>query len=203
MEKHEGLATAAYGAGLALAAVAAGGVVSSLAGGAGAGAAGGLLGRIGGGLVAAGTGAVGTAGLAVAGGAAGGYLIGTGISGMLEGTSASDAIGEKIAQALALFGNDTAQAAIETNAKYDQMIAEQQQTKAKQDQMVNEQAQTKQIQAQMSTQLGIMTAHLSNIAAKPVPTFNPNITIAGRPVAMNMMDEIGKQSKRGKYGPYK
>lgn len=201
MEKHEGLATAAYGAGLALAAVAAGGVVSSLAGG--AGAAGGLLGRIGGGLVAAGTGAVGTAGLAVAGGAAGGYLIGTGISGMLEGTSASDAIGEKIAQALALFGNDTAQAAIETNAKYDQMIAEQQQTKAKQDQMVNEQAQTKQIQAQMSTQLGIMTAHLSNIAAKPVPTFNPNITIAGRPVAMNMMDEIGKQSKRGKYGPYK
>ena len=203
MEKHEGLATAAYGAGLALAAVAAGGVVSSLAGGAGAGAAGGLLGRIGGGLVAAGTGAVGTAGLAVAGGAAGGYLIGTGISGMLEGTSASDAIGEKIAQALALFGNDTAQAAIETNAKYDQMIAEQQQTKAKQDQMVNEQAQTKQIQAQMSTQLGIMTAHLSNIAAKPVPTFNPNITIAGRPVAMNMMDEIGKQSKRGKYGPYR
>lgn len=203
MEKHEGLATAAYGAGLALAAVAAGGVVSSLAGGAGAGAAGGLLGRIGGGLVAAGTGAVGTAGLAVAGGAAGGYLIGTGISGMLEGTSASDAIGEKIAQALALFGNDTAQAAIETNAKYDQMIAEQQQTKAKQDQMVNEQAQTKQIQAQMSTQLGIMTAHLSNIAAKPVPTFNPNITIAGRPVAMNMMDEIGKQSKRGKYGSYK
>ena len=203
MEKHEGLATAAYGAGLALAAVAAGGVVSSLAGGAGAGAAGGLLGRIGGGLVAAGTGAVGTAGLAVAGGAAGGYLIGTGISGMIEGTSASDAIGEKIAQALSLFGNDTAQAAIETNAKYDQMIAEQQQTKAKQDQMVNEQAQTKQIQAQMSTQLGIMTAHLSNIAAKPVPTFNPNITIAGRPVAMNMMDEIGKQSKRGKYGPYR
>lgn len=203
MEKHEGLATAAYGAGLALAAVAAGGVVSSLAGGAGAGAAGGLLGRIGGGLVAAGTGAVGTAGLAVAGGAAGGYLIGTGISGMIEGTSASDAIGEKIAQALALFGNDTAQAAIETNAKYDQMIAEQQQTKAKQDQMVNEQAQTKQIQAQMSTQLGVMTAHLSNIAAKPVPTFNPNITIAGRPVAMNMMDEIGKQSKRGKYGPYR
>lgn len=201
MEKHEGLATAAYGAGLALAAVAAGGVVSSLAGG--AGAAGGLLGRIGGGLVAAGTGAAGTAGLAVAGGAAGGYLIGTGISGMIEGTSASDAIGEKIAQALALFGNDTAQAAIETNAKYDQMIAEQQQTKQKQDQMVNEQAQTKQIQSQMATQQGIMISHLSAIAAKPVPTFNPNITIAGQPLAMNMMQEVSKQSKRGKFGPYR
>lgn len=202
METHEGLATAAYGAGLALAAVAAGGVVSSLAGGAGAGAAGGLLGRIGGGLVAAGTGAVGTAGLAVAGGAAGGYLIGTGISGMIEGTSASDAIGEKIAQALSLFGNDTAQAAIETNAKYDQMIAEQQQTKVKQDQMVNEQAQTKQIQAQMAAQQSVMISHLSNIAAKPVPTFNPVITIGGRSTAMNMMDQIGKQSKRGKFGPY-
>lgn len=203
MEKHEGLATAAYGAGLALAAVAAAGVVGSLAGGAGAGAAGGLLGRIGGGLAAAGAGAAGTAGLAVAGAGAGGYLIGTGISGMIEGTSASDAIGEKIAQALALFGNDTAQAAVETNAKYDQMIAEQQQTKAKQDQMVNEQAQTKQIQSQMATQQGIMISHLSAIAAKPVPTFNPNITIAGQPLAMNMMQEVSKQSKRGKFGPYR
>lgn len=145
MEKHEGLASAAYAAGLALAAVAAAGVVGSLAGGAGAGAAGGLLGRIGGGLAAAGAGAAGTAGLAVAGAGAGGYLIGTGISGMIEGTVAQDVIGEKIAQALALFGNDTAQAAVETNAKYDQMIAEQQQTKQKQEQMVNEQAQTKQI----------------------------------------------------------
>lgn len=203
MEQHAGLATAAYAAGIALAAVAAAGVVGSLAGGAGAGAAGALWGRIGGGLAAAGAGAAGTAGLAVAGAIAGGYLIGTGISGMIEGTSTADAIGEKIAQALALFGNDTAQAAVETNAKYDQMIAEQQQTKAKQEQMVNEQAQTKQIQAQMSTQLGIMTAHLSNIAAKPVPTFNPVITIGGRSTAMNMMDEIGKQSKRGKFGPYR
>lgn len=203
MEKHEGLASAAYAAGLALAAVAAAGVVGSLAGGAGAGAAGGLLGRIGGGLAAAGAGAAGTAGLAVAGAGAGGYLIGTGISGMIEGTVAQDVIGEKIAQALALFGNDTAQAAVETNAKYDQMIAEQQQTKQKQEQMVNEQAQTKQIQSHMSTQLGIMTAHLSNIAAKPVPTFNPNITIAGQPLAMNMMQEVSKQSKRGKFGPYR
>tara|TARA_R110002051_G_scaffold183589_1_gene253114 strand:- start:8089 stop:10143 length:2055 start_codon:yes stop_codon:yes gene_type:complete len=203
MEKHEGLATAAYSAGLALAAIGAAGVVGSLAGGAGAGAMGGLLGRLGGGLAAAGAGAVGTAGMAVAGGAAGGYLIGTGISKSIEGTAASDAIGEKIAQALALFGNDTAQTAIESNAKYDQMIAEQQQTKQKQEQMINEQAQTKQIQSQLVSQQGVMISHLSAIAAKPVPTFNPTISIGGRSTAMNMMDEIGKQSKRGKYGPYR
>lgn len=203
MEKHEGLATAAYSAGLALAAIGAAGVVGSLAGGAGAGAMGGLLGRLGGGLAAAGAGAVGTAGMAVAGGAAGGYLIGTGISKSIEGTAASDAIGEKIAQALALFGNDSAQAALDANAKYDQMIAEQRETKAKQEQMVNEQAQTKQIQSQLVSQQGVMISHLSNIAAKPVPTFNPVITIGGRSTAMNMMDEIGKQSKRGKYGPYR
>lgn len=203
MEKHEGLATAAYSAGLALAAIGAAGVVGSLAGGAGAGAMGGLLGRLGGGLAAAGAGAVGTAGMAVAGGAASGYLIGTGISKSIEGTAASDAIGEKIAQALALFGNDTAQTAIESNAKYDQMIAEQQQTKQKQEQMINEQAQTKQIQSQLVSQQGVMISHLSAIAAKPVPTFNPTITIGGRSTAMNMMDEIGKQSKRGKYGPYR
>lgn len=209
MEKHEGLATAAYAAGLALAAIAAAGVVGSLAGGAGAGAAGGLLGRAGGAIAGAAAGAVGTAGLAVAGGAAGGYLIGTGISKSIEGTAVADKIGASIAHALAAFGNDDAQAAIAANAKYDQMIAEQQQTKAKQDQMVNEQAQTKQIQSQMAAQQGQMIAQqgqmigqLSVIAAKPVPTFNPVITIGGRSTAMNMMDEISNQSKRGKYGPY-
>lgn len=220
MEKHEGLATAAYGAGLALAALAAGGVVSSLAGGAGAGAAGGaaggllgraggLIGRAGGAIAGAAAGAAGSAGLAVAGGAAGGYLIGTGISKGIEGTAVADKIGAAIATALAAFGNDDAKAAIDANAKYDQMIAEQQQTKAKQDQMVSEQTQTKQIQAQMAAQQGRMIAQqgqmigqLQAIASKPVPSFNPNITIAGRPIAMNMMDEISNQSKRGKFGPY-
>lgn len=209
MEKHAGLATAAYGAGLALAAIAAAGVVGSLAGGAGAGAAGGLLGRAGGALAGAAAGVAGGGALAVAGGAAGGYLIGTGISKSIEGTAVADKIGASIATALAAFGNDDAQAAIAANAKYDQMIAEQQQTKAKQDQMVNEQAQTKQIQAQMAAQQGQMIAQqgqmigqLQAIASKPVPTFNPVITIGGRSTAMNMMDEISNQSKRGKYGPY-
>ena len=139
----------------------------------------------------------------MAGGAAGGYLIGTGISKSIEGTSISNSIGEAIAKALAAAGNDEAQAALDANAKYDQMIAEQQQTKQKQDQMVNEQAQTKQIQSQIVTQQGVMISHLSAIAAKPVPTFNPTITIGGHSTAMNMMDEIGKQSKRGKFAPYR
>lgn len=195
MEKHEGLATAAYGAGLALAAIGAAGTV------------GGALGMAGGGGVASGL--AGAAKFAKVGGAvaaagAVGYAAGTGINEtFIEGTVVADKIGAAIAHVLAAAGNNEAQAAIDANAKYDQMIAEQQQTKQKQEQMVNEQAQTKQIQSQMSTQLGIMTAHLSNIAAKPVPTFNPTITIGGHSTAMNMMDEIGKQTKRGKFGPYR
>ncbi|AOY43471.1 hypothetical protein AOT82_1092 [Psychrobacter sp. AntiMn-1] len=195
MEKHEGLATAAYGAGLALAAIGAAGTV------------GGALGMAGGGGVAgglAGAAKFAKVGGAVAAAGAVGYAAGTGINEtFIEGTVVADKIGAAIAHVLAAAGNNEAQAAIDANAKYDQMIAEQQQTKQKQEQMVNEQAQTKQIQSQMSTQLGIMTAHLSNIAAKPVPTFNPTITIGGHSTAMNMMDEIGKQTKRGKFGPYR
>lgn len=195
MEKHEGLATTAYGAGLALAAIGAAGTV------------GGALGMAGGGGVAgglAGAAKFAKVGGAVAAAGAVGYAAGTGINEtFIEGTVVADKIGAAIAHVLAAAGNNEAQAAIDANAKYDQMIAEQQQTKQKQEQMVNEQAQTKQIQSQMSTQLGIMTAHLSNIAAKPVPTFNPTITIGGHSTAMNMMDEIDKQSKRGKFGPYR
>lgn len=194
MEKHEGLAIAAYTAGLALTALGAAGVV------------GGVLGASGGGGLAGGL--AGAAKFAKVGGAVGlaagaGVAIGTGVNYAIEGTVIADKIGEGMAHLLSAFGNKEAEAAIAANAKYDQMIAEQQQTKAKQEQMVNEQAQTKQIQAQMAAQQGIMISHLSAIAAKPVPTFNPNIVIGGRPVAMNMMQEVSKQAKRGKYGPYR
>ena len=193
IERHEGLATAAYAAGTALAAIGAAGAIGGLLGGAG-GAAGAAKGAA---KFAGKAGLVGAAGVA-------GYGVGTVINDkLIAGTALGDGIGEKVAQALALFGNDTAQAALDANAKTDQLIAEQQQTKAKQEEMVREQSQTKQIQSQMSTQLGIMTAHLSNIAAKPVPTFNPTITIGGHSTAMNMMSEIDKQSKRGKFGPYR
>lgn len=193
MERHEGLATAAYAAGTALAAIGAAGAIGGLLGGAG-GAAGAAKGAA---KFAGKAGLVGAAGVA-------GYGVGTVINDkLIAGTALGDGIGEKVAQALALFGNDTAQAALDANAKTDQLIAEQQQTKAKQDEMVREQSQTKQIQSQMASQQSIMISHLSAIAAKPVPTFNPNITIAGQPLAMNMMQEVSKQSKRGKFGPYR
>ncbi|MEG9304680.1 phage tail tape measure protein [Psychrobacter celer] len=221
MEKHEGLATAAYGAGLALAAVAAGGVVSSLAGGAGAGAAGGLLGRAGGslvrgagavgrGVVAGGSALVSASGAAVAYSGVGGYAIGTLINkAFIENNDKlSDAIGGTIHTALANMGVESSQQALD--AHFNSLIQQSEQTATKQDQMVNEQAQTKQIQSQMMSQQsqmiaqqGQMIGQLQAIASKPVPTFNPIISIGGRSTAMNMMDEIGKQSKRGKYGPYR
>lgn len=225
MEKHEGLATAAYGAGLALAAVAAAGVVNSLAGGAGAAgagaAAGGLLGRAGGGLarvggalgrgaIAGGSALVSGAGAAVAYSGVGGYAAGTLISkGYIEKNAGlSDAIGGTIHTALASMGVESSQQALD--AHFNSLIQQNQQTAQKQDQMVSEQAQTKQIQSQIMSQQGQMIAQqgqmigqLQAIASKPAPTFNPTITIGGHSTAMNMMDEIGKQSKRGKFGPYR
>lgn len=41
------------------------------------------------------------------------------------GQKFDDFLGEKITQTLALFGNDNAQAALESQAKYDEMIAQQ------------------------------------------------------------------------------
>ena len=216
MEKHEGLATAAYGAGLALAAVAAGGVVSSLAGGAGAGAgaAGGLLGRAGGslvrgagavgrGVVAGGSALVSASGAAVAYSGVGGYAIGTLINkAFIENNDKlSDEIGGTIHTALANMGVESSQQALD--AHFNSLIQQSEQTATKQDQMVNEQAQTKQIQAQMAAQQSVMIAHLSNIAAKPAPVFNPTITVNAPRMAMNMMDEVKKQTKRGKFGPYR
>lgn len=107
---------------------------------AGAGAAiGGFLGRGGAGTAAAGAGGAAaaaggsyavTAGQVVLSGALG-YAIGTEIRDMYmqteTGQKADDWLGEKITQLLALGGNDEAQAALEANAKYEQMISEQQQ----------------------------------------------------------------------------
>ena len=56
-----------------------------------------------------------------------GYSIGTEISErFVEGTAFGDFLGESIAKTLAAFGNDDAQAAVDAQAKYEQMIAEQQ-----------------------------------------------------------------------------
>ena len=129
---HEALAASAYAAAVALGAVAAAGTVGAVLGG-GKGVAGKIIGgaasaaRAGGGLVMAG--AMSTAGqVAIAGGV--GYGIGTGIRGAYmtteTGQKFDDKLGETITKTLAFFGNDNAKAALEAQAKYDQMIAEQQ-----------------------------------------------------------------------------
>ena len=131
-QKHEELAANAYKASVALAAVAAAGAVGTVLGG-GKGGAGKVIGgaasaaRAGGGLVMAG--AMSTAGqVAIAGGV--GYGIGTGVRGAYmtteTGQKFDDKLGETITKTLALFGNDNAKAALDAQAKYDQMIAEQQ-----------------------------------------------------------------------------
>ena len=199
MEKHEGLATAAYGAGLALAAIAAGGTITSLAGGGGGAAAGGL--------VAGAKRLVTRVPLLAAGAAVATY----GENPVFAfGNDLGNSVRTSITEALAGFSDKDEQATAEANAKTDQMIAEQQQTKVKQDEVIASNERGNQLQTQVITQQGQviaqqaqMIAQLQAIASKPVPTFNPNITIGGRPVAMDMMSEIDKQSKRGKYGPYR
>ena len=131
-QRHEELAANAYKASVALAAVAAAGAVGTVLGG-GKGGAGKVIGgaasaaRAGGGLITAG--AMSTAGqVAIAGGV--GYGIGTGVRGAYmtteTGQKFDDKLGETITKTLALFGNDNAKAALDAQAKYDQMIAEQQ-----------------------------------------------------------------------------
>lgn len=129
--KHEGVAAAAYGATVALTALAAGAGVATVLGGKGAAgkAVGGIASaaRTGGGLVMAGAAKFAGPAAAVAGAGAVGYGVGTVISkNFVEGTSFGDKLGETIAKTLAVFGNEDAKAALEAQAKYDQMIAEQQ-----------------------------------------------------------------------------
>lgn len=96
------------------------------------------------------------------------------------------------------------------DAHFNSLIQQNQRNAQKPEQMVSEQNQTKQIQSRITSQQGQMIAQqgqmigqLQVIAGKPAPTFNPTITIGWHLTAMNMMDEIGKQDKRGKYGPYR
>lgn len=129
--KHEGVATAAYSATVALTALAAAGVAGTVLGG--KGAAGKIIGgaasaaRAGGGLLAAGAAKAAGPAAAVVGAGAVGYGVGTVISkNFVEGTSFGDKLGETITKTLAVFGNEDAKAALDAQAKYDQMIAEQQ-----------------------------------------------------------------------------
>jgi len=124
-EKYPVLVTAMGGTELALKAltVAAGGAALAQI----AGSKGGALGKISG--IAGGAARFGGAGVAVAAAGAAGYAGGSYLNEkLIEGTAFGDFLGESIAKTLAAFGNDDAQAAVEAQAKYEQMIAEQQTT---------------------------------------------------------------------------
>ena len=125
--EHETLAASAYAATIALTALAAGAGVATVLGGKGgavAGKLGGIASKVGGAARVAGGPAA-----AVAAAGAVGYGAGSVISSQfIEGTTFGDKIGETIAKTLALFGNDDAKASIEAQAKYDAMIAQQEQT---------------------------------------------------------------------------
>lgn len=139
MEKFSGLATAAYSAGVVLVGIGAlttvGSVLSRLGGGAAAGGIAGTVAGRAGGLMTAGRTAVGAAGVtgigaAVIGGATLGWTGGSWLSkNVIEGTKFGDKTGEIIAKGLALLGNENAQQAVRDQAKYEQMIQEQQQTR--------------------------------------------------------------------------
>lgn len=133
--KYPTLVTAMGSAELALKtlAVAAGGaaITQAVTGGKG----GGILTKAGGAVKTGGSVVAGAAkfagpAAAVAGAGAVGYGVGTGIRSAYmtteTGQKFDDWMGENITKTLALFGNDNAKAALDAQAKYDQMIAEQQ-----------------------------------------------------------------------------
>ena len=142
MEKHEGLATAAYSASVALGVVAAASMAGSLLGKLGGGAAaGGIAGTVAsraGGLMTAGRAAIGGAGAGAVG-----YGIGTIINKTLVENNAtlSDRIGGTIHTILANMGVQSSKEALDQH--FNSLINETQQNSQKYDQMIQEQRQTR------------------------------------------------------------
>lgn len=135
MQGNQGLTAATLAATGALT-VLAGAAGGAALGGALGGGKGGLLGKVGGAVAGVSGAAGGAAGIARVGGqfavaGAAGYGIGTGVRNMYMNTETGqdfdDKLGGGIAHVLAAFGNDEAKAAIEAQAKYDQMLAQQEQ----------------------------------------------------------------------------
>lgn len=134
MKANQRLAAASIVAAAALATLAAAGVGARFGGGLGGGVAGGAMaGRMAGLLRTGGQ-------FAIAG--AVGYGIGTGVRNMYMKTDAGQSFdswgGEKIAQILAAFGNDEAQASLDNMAKYDEMIQQQQEANKQNAQVIRE-----------------------------------------------------------------
>ena len=128
--------------------------------------------------------ALATAGqFALAGGL--GYGIGTGIRNMYmtreTGQKFDDFLGEKITQTLALFGNDNAQAALESQAKYDEMIAQQE----SQNQKIEE-------QTQLSKDLSNKLSTLITVTQQNKPVVNIN----GGSLVDQISQHAAKEEKR-------
>ena len=128
--------------------------------------------------------ALATAGqFALAGGL--GYGIGTGIRNMYmtreTGQAADNWLGEKITQTLALFGNDNAQAALESQAKYDEMIAQQE----SQNQKIEE-------QTQLSKDLSNKLSTLITVTQQNKPVVNIN----GGSLVEQISQHAAKEEKR-------
>ena len=171
---------------LALKALAVAGVGAAVGGFLGRGGAGTAAAGAGGAAAAAGGGALATAGqFALAGGFVLGYGIGTGIRNMYmtkeTGQKFDDFLGEKITQTLALFGNDNAQAALESQAKYDEMIAQQE----SQNQKIEE-------QTQLSKDLSNKLSTLITVTQQNKPVVNIN----GGSLVEQISQHAAKEEKR-------
>ena len=128
--------------------------------------------------------ALATAGqFALAGGL--GYGGGTAVRNMYmtteTGQKFDDFLGEKITQTLALFGNDNAQAALESQAKYDEMIAQQE----SQNQKIEE-------QTQLSKDLSNKLSTLITVTQQNKPVVNIN----GGSLVDQISQHAAKEEKR-------
>lgn len=162
---NENLAATAYTATVALASLAAAGGAAAILGG----SKGGLLGKAGG--AASGLGGMGAAArvggqFAIAGAA--GYGVGTGIRNMYMqtevGQSFDDKLGATIAKTLAFFGNDEAQAAVDAQTAAD--------AQAKYDQMIQQQEQANKLNSQMVRELQKLPSAIGNSIKIPPPSFD-------------------------------
>ena len=158
--EHETLAGAAYGATVALTALAGGAALATVVGGKGSGGKVTSAAKKAGGTVATAASRHPVVAGTVAAGAVG-YTVGSVISKGIEGTSLNDKIGELATKVWAALGNETAQAALEANAKYEQMIAQQE----------RQNGLSADISAKLGTLIGVTQAN-----GKPVINYTQSIS---------------------------
>nr|WP_313097041.1 phage tail tape measure protein [Moraxella sp. CTOTU48717] len=202
MEKHSGLATAAYSAGVVLAGIGAlttvGSVLSRLGGGAAAGGIAGTVASRAGGLMTAGRAAIGgvagSAGM-VAGAGAVGYGIGTIINKTLVENNAtlSDRIGGTIHTILANMGVQSSKEALDQH--FNSLINETQQNSQKYDQMIQEQRQTRTAIQQQTN--AIKSIDFSQNIVQNITNPQPNVPFYNLPAPTRPVADL----KRGAVVP--